>query len=197
MTGCCARATPRVRATYWSVLGLMVAFGALRLFLFGNPLEGIALLLCGLPGAAALLGVRASTMRVWHLGTCACWTAYCAYCIAHLWHHPASLDWVTYIGSGGCAVLSLALSGVLHLAASPALGKWRDRKAGSGPLLPQTMSEVLNDDTAVQPLVWPPPAHPLNAQPTDGGSGFERSGDSGSTSAPSPNVWPPPGYTGN
>jgi hypothetical protein len=200
--GCCARATPRVRATYWSVLGLTIAFGALRLSLLGNALEGIALLLCGLPGAAALAGIRAATMRVWHLGASACWTAYCAFCIAHLVHHPVSPNWVIYVGSGTCAVLALALSGILHIATSPELSKWRDRKAGgNGPLLPQTMREVLNEDAAVQPLVWPPPAHPLNAQPTDSGSGFDQSGDSGfassAMSAPSPNVWPPPGYTGN
>lgn len=195
---------PRVRATYWTALLLLLAFGLLRLLILGNPLEGIAVLLFTVPGVFALLGLWGPTMRVWHVGGSVCWLCWCAFNIYKLAHDPASLNWVIYVGSGMCALLSLALCLTLFLAAAPNWSAWR--KGANGPLLPQhTVAEPLSAadeqpmDAAGQPLVWPPPPHPLNAasqlsaaDQLEEGQQFVSSGR-----APVPAVWPPPGYTGN
>jgi hypothetical protein len=198
--GSCA---PRVRATYSSVILVLLAFGALRLFVLSSPLEGIAILCFGIPGALALFNIWAPTMRVWHVGGCALWVAYCAYNIDKLVSSPASADWVVYVGAGTSAALCLLLCMIQYLSTSPSWSAWRARAAG--PLLPQHANESLasiadqqpQPETAGEPLVWPPPAHPLNAQ----ADGTEPRGDGGEDFANSATVpaaiWPPPGYTGN
>lgn len=195
---------PRVRATYWTTLLALIAFGLLRLLVLGNPIEGIAVLLFSAPGALALLGLWGPTMRVWHVGGSLCWVGWCAFNIYELAHAPASLNWVIYIGSGVCALLSLVLCLALFLAATPNWSAWR--KGANGPLLPQnTVAEPLNaaDEQPVEgggePLVWPPPHYPGTqatlsaADQLEEGQHFVNSGRSAQT----PAVWPPPGYTGN
>jgi hypothetical protein len=75
----------KVSRCYWTVLLLLVCFALLRLTLFGNALE---LLVVTLPGGLALLGLWAPTLRVWHVGGSACWTAYCAFHISKLVSDP-------------------------------------------------------------------------------------------------------------
>lgn len=184
----------RVRAAYWSVLLALLALGLLRLLVLGNALEGIAVLVFTVPGCLALLNLWGPTMRVWHMGGSACWVAYSAFNIYKLTHDPVSLNWVIYIGSGACALLSLALSLGLFLATSPKWSAWRGGKAAKGPLLPQsTAAEPLSaDDEQPAPLVWPPPdPNGMTSLPPADGAELEPT-SAGAGKA----VWPPE-YTGD
>ncbi|KAG8464127.1 hypothetical protein KFE25_000295 [Diacronema lutheri] len=194
----------RMRAAYWSVLIVMLAFGLLRLVILGNPLEGIALLVVGIPGGLTLLGMWAPTMRVWHVGGCMCWTAYCVFHVYKLARDPVSLDWLVYVGTGACTLFALAATAAL--AAGPALAAWRGRKGNNaGPLLPQhanaeaLAADDFQSEAPSEPLVWPPPAHPLNSHVLPDGSSHTAAEQFANSerSAPQAAVWPPPGYTGN
>ncbi|KAJ1639133.1 hypothetical protein T492DRAFT_939045 [Pavlovales sp. CCMP2436] len=185
----------RVRTAYWSVLLLLLGFGLLRLTLFGNALEGVALLVVTLPGGLALLGLGGPMVRAFHLGSSVGWTAYSAFHVYKLVHDPVSMDWFIYVGSGGCAALVLMLCAIHFVATADLTALHSCVGAISGPLLPQHVgdSTLPEPEAGSEPLVWPP-TNPHNTMPA---SHVQRSDSEEQFAASTPAaVWPPPSYTG-